>query len=311
MNLKKSWYILALLLILLVGILTVPAIADAGGFSGNSDYGGSSGGDWGGSSDWGSSDYDYYSGSGSSDGDDDGSGLLGGIVIVAAILIISAIVGARKSKSGKGSSNAGGTLTNAVQLMPIQSLKDADVNFSQDAMKEKIANLYVQMQNAWQDKEFDRMRPHMTDALFSQFARQLDQMVRENCTNYVERIAVLSVELVGWTQDEINDSLVAVLNTRIVDYTVNDKTGQLVSGSKTAEKFMCYEWTLIRSKGMTTAAPAGEGSEGTVSIHCPSCGAPVEINQSAKCPYCDSLISAKDYDWSISAIKGISQRTGN
>ncbi len=311
MKLKKSWYILVLMLVLLVGILTVPAIADAGGFSGNSDYGGGGSSNWGGSSDWGSSDWSSSGIGYDNDGDD--SGGIGGFVIAIVVIGVIVLVGVLKGKSGAagGNTNAGGAATSGAQLLPIGNIKQIDPNFSEAAMKEKISNLYVQMQNAWQDKEFDPMRPHMTDALYSQFARQLEEMVKANCTNYVERIAVLSVDLAGWTQDQVNDSVVAVLNTRIVDYTVNDKTGALISGSKTAEKFMCYEWTLIRSKGMTTPQAAGEGSEGTVSIHCPSCGAPVEINQSAKCPYCDSLISAKDYDWSISAIKGISQRTGN
>ena len=42
------------------------------------------------------------------------------------------------------------------------------------------------------------------------------------------------------------------LRTRIVDYTVKDATGEVVSGSKTAEKFLTYEWTLIRSKDSVT-----------------------------------------------------------
>lgn len=300
---KKSVYILLAILVLTISILAVPAIADAGNFSGSSDYGGGSS-DYGGSSDWGSSSYDY-------DDDyyyDDSDGGGGGIGITIAVIVVIVVVAVSIfGKKGAGTDESGAELT--TDLSPMSTLKEADPNFSEAAMKEKVANLYVQMQNAWQDKKFESMRPHMTDALYNQFDRQLGEMVRANCTNYVERIAVLDVQLTGWKQDEVNDAIVALLNTRIVDYTVNDKTDELISGSKTAEKFMCYEWTLIRSKGMTTPEAVGEGSEGTVSIHCPSCGAPVEINQSAKCPYCDSVISARDYDWAISAIKGISQRT--
>ena len=216
----------------------------------------------------------------------------------------------RISGSAGTTGMAGASTTSYSLLMPISTIKDSDPNFSEAAIKEKIANLYVRMQNAWQEKEFEGMRPFMTDALYSQFKLQLDELIRSDCTNYVERISVLDVALSGWRSDEVVDAIVAIVNTRIVDYTTNDRTGQLVSGSKTVEKFMTYEWTLIRSKGMTTAASSGEGSEETTTTHCPSCGAPVEINQSAKCPYCDSVISAGDYDWVISAIKGIAQRNG-
>ena len=302
---RKSLYITLFIVVLLLSILAIPALADAGNFSGGSSYGGgSSFGSSGGSSSFGGAGTWGLFALGSSGG---GSGSIITIIIIAFI-VINII---RKMRNSKASGAVGAQATNYSELMPVETIRDTDPNFSEAAIKEKIANLYVRMQGAWQDKDFECMRPFMTDSLYSQFKLQLDEIVRSECTNYVERIAVLDIQLSGWRSDEVVDAIVALVNTRIVDYTLNDKTGKLVSGSKTTEKFMTYEWTLIRSKGMTTPVPSGEGSEDTVTIHCPSCGAPVEINQSAKCPYCDSVINAGDYDWVISAIKGISQRNGN
>ncbi len=293
---KKHIYIFLALLVLCISLMAIPALADAGFFSGDSDYGGSS--DWGSSSDWGDSGY-YY-------GDSSGGGSFGTSVVIMVVILIFIFI-SNKKKGKNTVVGAGAQLT--TNLMPLASIMEIDPGFSEAAMKEKISNLYVQMQNAWQDKRFDSMRPHMTDSLYNQFARQLDELVRAGNTNYVERIAVLSVNFTGWRQDDVNDSIVALVKTRIVDYTLNDRSGKLVSGSKTAEKFLTYEWTLIRSKGMTTPQPSSEGGQDTVSIRCPSCSAPLEVNQSARCPYCDSVITARDYDWAISAIKGISQTT--
>ena len=74
------------------------------------------------------------------------------------------------------------------------------------------------MQNCWQDKKWEPMRALMTDALYSQFERQLDALKRNGQTNYVERISVLGSRIVGYYQDEVNDNLVVELRTRIVDY---------------------------------------------------------------------------------------------
>lgn len=294
---KKSLYIIVAIVVLVACMLTVSALADAGNFSGGSDYGGS----WGGSSDWGS---DWSSsGGGSYSGDSSGGAIVFAVIF---IIVIAVFIQLRK----KGLINVGTSMPQAsFNLQPISLLREKDPNFSEEEMKEKIANLYVRMQQAWQDKNFEPMRPYFTDALYGQFSRQLEAIARAGQTNYVERIAVLDVTLNGWSEDEANDTIVATISTRIVDYTLEDKTGKLVSGSKTAEKFMVYEYSMVRSKGMVTPEKAGEGRDGTVEISCPSCGAPVEINQSAKCSYCGSIITAKDYDWSISAIKGISQRT--
>ena len=305
MRKKKSLYIALFIAVLLLSVLAVPALADAGNFSGGSSYGGSFSGSSGGSFNGGSGAWGLLALGGM------GGGSGGIITIIIIAFIIINIIRRLKSASSAGSTGmTGAGFTNYSELVPISTIKGADPNFSEAAMKEKISNLYVRMQNAWQAKEFEGIRPFMTDALYSQFKLQLDELSRSECTNYVERIAVLDVELTGWRSDEVVDAIVAIVNTRIVDYTTNDRTGKLVSGSQTVEKFMTYEWTLIRSKGMTTPVFSGEGSEDTATIHCPSCGAPVEINQSAKCPYCDSVISAADYDWVISAIKGIAQRNG-
>ena len=297
---KKSLYITLMIIVLLIGVLAIPAMADAGNFSGSSDFGGSYGGHSG-SSFGGSGLWALFALSGGHSG-----GVIVFIIIVFIILKLLKNSGFRRSTVPFSSAQP----TYYSELMPIQTLRETDPNFSEAAMKEKIGNLYLRMQNAWQTYEFDSMRPFMTDALYNQFKLQLDELVRSGCTNHVERIAVLDVELLGWRTDETNDAVAARLQTRIIDYISNDTTGEVISGSKSAEKFMTYEWTLIRSKGMKTPLPSGEGKENTMTIHCPSCGAPVEINQSAKCPYCDSVINAASYDWVISEIKGISQRTG-
>ena len=115
---------------------------------------------------------------------------------------------------------------------------------------------------------------------------------------------MLGSRIVGYYQDEVNDNLVVELRTRIVDYTVKDATGEVVSGSKTAEKFLTYEWTLIRSKDSVTP-----DKEALKEIHCPNCGAAVHINHSGQCEYCGQVITVNEYDWVISAIRGISQQT--
>ena len=188
--------------------------------------------------------------------------------------------------------------------MTIAQLKELDPNFSEEAMKEKIGNLYIRMQDCWQNKKWDEMRTSMTDALFNQMGNQLDALIRNGQTNYIERIAVLGVDLTGFGQDEKNDIITAIVNTRIVDYTVSDETGAVVSGNKTAERFMTYEWTLVRTKGTKTVK-----AESNETAHCPNCGAPLDLNHTAKCEYCGAIITAAEYDWVISAIKGIAQRT--
>ena len=302
----------ALLLSLLIAaalmFCAVTAFADVGNFAGDSDWGGGS--DWS-DSDWGSdSDWSYDSGGsyGSS-----GGILIGGgsFWIFAAIVIVLIVIWNSRKKNRtapRGTAAPGPVPTSAAQLRPISELREIDPAFSEAMLREKIANLYVQMQNAWQEKAWEPMRAHMTDSLFSQLERQLSEYIRNGQTNRVERIAVLGTELTGWAQDERNDRIVARLQTRIVDYVVDDRTGAILRGSSSRELFMEYEWTLIRTKGVKTPLPDASGEAET--MHCPSCGAPLDAQYSAKCEYCGSVVKSSDYDWVIASIRGLSQRSG-
>ena len=313
--------ILAILMsLLLVTSLVLAVGADFGDFGGDYDYGGDFGGDYGG--DYGGGfdfgdDYDdeydddddnyyYYSGGTTKNDDNDGSGMIGGVIIV--IIIVLVVLGQRKKKGGGASAAKsyvpGATPTDAATLHNIGEYLALDPQFSEAEFKEKISNMYVKFQNSWTAKNMDDLRPYLSDNIFAQCDRQLDSYRRDNQTNIVEKIAVLDVQIRGWNQQSGSDAVVAYLKTRIRDYVVDDNTGAVVRGSKTAEKFMEYEWTLMRTSGRTTTH-----TDGTTVQNCPNCGAPININSTAKCEYCGSILTTDSFDWVVTNIKGISQRT--
>ena len=69
---------------------------------------------------------------------------------------------------------------------------------------------------------------------------------------------------------------------------------------------MVYEWDITRTTGHKTEEVKKDELGRTV---CPSCGAPLDINASARCEYCGSVIKSSDHDWVISRITAISQTT--
>ena len=311
---KRTIKILIFALGLFLIILPAFAGADFGGFSGDSDYGGS----WDSGSDWSSSswDSDYSSGS-YYDDDSDVSGIDIGIslAVMAAIVVLGLIFdvsekrkkkkqyGAGRPQSAQGRPQ-GAQRTPDSRLQPLGDLAVTDPSFDANAMQEKISNLYVQMQNCWTDKNIESLRPYFTDAFFTQMERQLNGLKNQGLTNYVDRIAVLGVNLRGFYKQGDKEHLIVELRTRIVDYTVQDSNNKLISGDRNREKFMTYEWDMCRAEGSVTTR---EGAMQSVS--CPGCGAPLSINTTAKCPYCGRVVTLDEHDWALCAIKGISQTT--
>ena len=306
---KKIKYLFCLFIACVAIVLgSLSAKADFGDFSGDSDYGSDGGGSYNsGSSYSGGSSYNdrknYNSGSSYDDDDDDDYPTWVYLAIFAVIVIVLIIDANKKSRFTRRV-----TVNNATPLTNLKPMSDylrLDPNFDEVQFREKLANWYVQLQNAWQKKDISSLRPYLTDDFYAQMEMQLQSDIEAHRTNIIDRIAVLSVQLKGYKQENGEDKIIAYLNTRIIDYTIDDNTGHVLYGNKNVEKFMTYEWLLTRTSGQLT----GE-QEAMQSVVCPHCGATLNINKTAKCDYCGSIITVEEHGFVISSIKGLSQRTG-
>jgi predicted lipid-binding transport protein (Tim44 family)/DNA-directed RNA polymerase subunit RPC12/RpoP len=204
----------------------------------------------------------------------------------------------------RASENYGTSRTSSSMLQPMESYLAQDESFSADALKKQLSELYVDLQACCTKRDYEPIRPFFADSFYQQLNRQAKRLTDAHQTNYVENIAVLSVNLRGWYQDKGEDVIIAEVTTRIVDYTLNDETGELVSGNKKKRKLMVYEYALSRPIGRKTGPKSDAGAR-----YCPNCGAALSVNETVKCPYCGTVITFADHDWTVYSIKGISQQT--
>ena len=317
---RRHWPFFAFALLICLLVFAAAGLADAGNFGGDSDWGGGDwdsdwdsdwgGGDW--DSDWGGGDWDSDWGGGGVGGIIlfDGSGGGSDLLVVVVVVLIIALYVLRRSRGGKRAGRRNGSGGGACRApaepagLPLSVLKEKDPNFNEQALLERVGNLYVQMQMAWQAKDWEPMRAFLTDALFNQMAHQLEELKAQGLTNCVERIAVLDAFISRYYQEGDDDVLVIRLSTRICDYTIRDDTGELVRGSRTRELFMTYDWKMTRSQAFTTPDASGMSS-----VNCPNCGAPLSVRASGRCEYCGTVVTLADHDWALSAIRGVSQRS--
>lgn len=308
---KKAFFrIIGFIVCAALLLFAVSAIAsDFGDFSGDSDYSWDSGSS---SSDWGDSDYDSDYGGGffpifvGGTGDGGGTSCSGGdmmFIIIIVLVILLVIWYFNRHNRTPVTTTVQRTDDSALTSMDAY-ITNVDPQFSVVDMQKKCANLYVQLQDCWSAKDITSLRPYLTDELYEQSDRQLDAMRKAEQTPHVERISVLGSNVRGFFQKDGMDHLIVEMSTRINTYVTDDNTGAVVRGDQNSEKFMTYEWDLIRPTGVKT------GEEAAMQVvNCPNCGAPVSINKTAKCPYCDSVITVKANDWVLASIKGLSQRT--
>lgn len=310
---KRVFAFIALLVTLVLLTCSTGVLADFGGFSGDSDYSGSWGSDSG-SSSWGWDIGGDDSGPswfffGGSDDDYDGRGVScqgdAMMIVIIIVVIILVILIMRNARNQQPTVTTGVARTDDSMLTPMdQYTANVDPEFSVAQMQTKLANLYVQLQDCWSARDLTPLRPYLTDELYNQTERQVEEMKKLGQTPHVERISVLGTNLRGYFVRDGMDHIIVEMTTRICTYATDDKTEAVVMGDPKREKFMTYEWDLCRTSGQTTAE-----SEAMHSVNCPNCGAPVTINKSAKCPYCETVITLDEHDWVLYSIKGLSQQT--
>ena len=85
--------------------------------------------------------------------------------------------------------------------------------------------------------------------MFGILSNDADKLKQERKINKVENIAVRSVDIGEVWQESGRDYITVKFYANLLDYTVDENTGQVVSGSKTEPvKFEEY-WTFRRPVG--------------------------------------------------------------
>ncbi|MBR6941290.1 MAG: hypothetical protein IKH65_10810, partial [Clostridia bacterium] len=93
-----------------------------------------------------------------------------------------------------------------------------------------------------------------------------------------------------------NDIILAEVRNRIVEYYADAKTRKKIRGSS-EEQFVTSKVRLVRPTGLMSAEVKGIRTQ-----NCPYCGAPTNINKTAKCEYCGRILNTDLFDWLISGI---------
>ncbi|MEA4925436.1 MAG: TIM44-like domain-containing protein [Syntrophomonadaceae bacterium] len=182
------------------------------------------------------------------------------------------------------------------------ALKAADENFSEDLFISKINNMFIQLQEAWMEKDWKRVRPFESDELFNMHNKQLQEYIRNNTTNVIEKIGILDTEIRDYHDNGATETLDVYIRVRMHDYIIDDETRKIVEGDANQEIIMEYLLVMTRKKGVKTNI-----AKSTTITSCPNCGANVSINASGECEYCGSIVSSGDFDWLLTRMDVISQ----
>ncbi len=131
----------------------------------------------------------------------------------------------------------------------LANIRQFDPTFDEARFQDLGMDTFFKIQGAWANRDMSSVRLLLTEEMFGILQGQVDQMKAEKKINRLENIAVRSVDITEAWQESGSDYITARIYANLLDYDVDETTGQVVEGSKTEPvKFEEY-WTFTRQVG--------------------------------------------------------------
>lgn len=131
----------------------------------------------------------------------------------------------------------------------LAEIRRTDRGFDVSHFKEVASDVFFQVQAGWMRRDLDAYRHLLGSELAGEYAAHFAEMREKGVINKLESIAIRGVEIreAGSTGGE--DFVTVLFTANLLDYTVNETTGELVEGSMTAPVKFAEEWTWARPVG--------------------------------------------------------------
>lgn len=151
---------------------------------------------------------------------------------------------------------------------------------------------YIDIQNAWMNFDYKKLRTKLTDELYNQYEMQLQTLKVKDEQNIMESFNYIDSMITDIKEENNQITLKIELLVSFFDYIV--KNQKVVRGSKNKRIYIHYELVYVCNRKNQNI--------------CPHCGAKLTDKASQKCEYCGSIIVQVSKDWILSKKETKEQR---
>jgi len=128
-------------------------------------------------------------------------------------------------------------------------IRQMDTSFDGNRFEDQCMDTFFKIQGAWAGRDMTSVKNLLTDEMYRILQEDAANLKAEGQINRLENIAVRSVDISEAWQESGRDFITVRIYANLLDYNVDEKTGQVLSGSKTEPvKFEEY-WTFTRPVG--------------------------------------------------------------
>ncbi len=131
----------------------------------------------------------------------------------------------------------------------LEQIRQSDSGFDSDYFLEIASDIFFQVQAGWIRRDLSSYRHLLGEQLAGEYERHFTEMREKGQINKLESIAIRNVKIVQAGADGKEDFVTVLFSANLLDYTVDDKSGDLIEGSMTNPVKFEEEWTWARPVG--------------------------------------------------------------
>jgi predicted lipid-binding transport protein (Tim44 family) len=131
----------------------------------------------------------------------------------------------------------------------ISNIRQMDSSFNEDRFTDMAMDFFFKIQGAWMNRDITPVKNLLTDEMAANLQKDIAEMLRDGRVNRLENIAVRTVDIDEAWQESGQDFISVRIYANLLDYTTDDKTGGVITGSKTEPVKFEEHWTFTRNVG--------------------------------------------------------------
>lgn len=166
-------------------------------------------------------------------------------------------------------------------------------DFNEAMFKTKVDNIFVKLYTCIMKGDLTDVRHFISNELYNNYMNKINELISHNKRQMYDEINVKNTMIINRSILEDKEIIDVEIVSRYMDYIIDINTGDLISGDDTRR---IERRNILRFEKKLNTKDFG------IVRKCPGCGASININNTGKCEYCDTIFNLDDYDYILVSI---------
>ena len=166
-------------------------------------------------------------------------------------------------------------------------------DFNEAMFKTKVDNIFVKLYTCIMKGDLTDVRHFISEELYINYINKINELISHNKRQMYDEINVKNTMIINRKILEDKEIIDVEIVSRYMDYIIDINTGDLISGDDTRR---IERRNILRFEKKLNTKDFG------IVRKCPGCGASINVNNTGKCEYCDTIFNLDDYDYILVSI---------